>query len=202
MSIKICGGIYKGVHLHTSNTLAVRPTSQKVRCAVFNILAGKIDGAKVLDLFAGTGAVGLEALSRGAREVVFVENSNKVFKCLKQNIEIIKNIEAELGIPYTQVSFLKGKVQDLFELIAHKNYLEKFDLIWADPPYNMAKQIVDFFIKNIYKILHKNGLFVIETNCHNLLVYESAFARTSLYKQIKVKGYGDTVIMFYEKLSE
>ena len=202
MSIKICGGIYKGVHLYTPNTLGVRPTSEKVRCAVFNILTGELHGAKVLDLFAGTGAVGLEALSRGAKEVVFVENSNKVFNCLKQNIEIIKNIEAQLGIPYKQITFLKGKVQDLFELIVHKNYLEKFDLIWADPPYDMAKQIVDFFVKNIYKVLHKNGLFVIETNYHNLLVYDSAFAHTNLYKQIKVKRYGDTVILFYEQISE
>lgn len=127
VAVRIVGGKFRGRALATPLTNAIRPTTDRTRESLFNILAHgvdiKLDGARVLDLFAGTGALGIEALSRGARQAVFVEESAEGRGLLRQNIEafglqgnckVLRRDATQLGMAGT---------------------MEPFDLVFADPPY-------------------------------------------------------------------
>lgn len=123
MSLKIAGGLYKGLRLTTPPSHITRPTSEILREAVFNICQHKIHNARFLDLYAGSGAMGIEALSRGAQEAVFVEKNPQALTALKKNIEKAALQEQTRIYPYdVQVSIKKLN-----------NAL--FDIVYIDPPY-------------------------------------------------------------------
>lgn len=124
----IIGGKYKKKILQSPTQEEVRPTSSKLRETLFNICQDSILDAKFLDLFAGSGAVGLEALSRGASQAIFVERGRHVAKVIKANIEELKE-EA-----HTEVI-----VADVFSTLQHlADKGLKFDIIFADPPYGLG----------------------------------------------------------------
>jgi 16S rRNA (guanine966-N2)-methyltransferase len=130
--VRIVGGQAKGRRL-TAPASATRPTSDRAREALFNSLTGSFDleGARVLDLFAGTGAVGLEALSRGAVQAVFVESNRGALAVLRRNIEAVGLPGARVvGRPVT--AYLAGEPE------------QPFDLVIADPPYELdTAKIID-----------------------------------------------------------
>ena len=127
--MNIIGGIYKGRTIAIPKGAKIRPTSNKVREALFNILGGKVPDAAVLDLFAGSGSLGLEALSRGARRAVFVDNDSRCINTIKKNI---KKLGIEGDIKVMQLNAAQG-IKKL-----HNNEA-KFDLIFMDPPYFSAE---------------------------------------------------------------
>lgn len=120
--MRIVGGKYKGRTLLQFDGEDIRPTSDKVRESLFNIIQFKIYGKSFLDLFCGTGAMGIEALSRGAAEVVFNDYSKKSLSLLKKNLEKVKVEGGYSVINYDAVSFLNGNQKT-------------FDFIYVDPPY-------------------------------------------------------------------
>jgi 16S rRNA (guanine966-N2)-methyltransferase len=126
--LRIVAGRARGRLLATPNDLSVRPTSDRVREAVFNVLAARLsggfDGLAVLDLFAGTGALGLEAWSRGAESVTFVEKDRKALTCLAGNLE-------RLGLAAPVVQVVRGDALALVGRLAGQ-----FDLVFVDPPYD------------------------------------------------------------------
>jgi len=122
--IFIISGRFKKRKLVTPKGLTTRPTLNKVRETLFNICQGEIEGATFLDLFAGSGAIGLEALSRGAASVTFVEKDRAAFQALAENIKML-GVERETRL-------IKG---DVFKTIEH---LAAFDIIFADPPYGQG----------------------------------------------------------------
>ena len=124
--MRITGGQAKGRLLASLRGWKIRPTSDRVREAVFNLIGQDVSGFKVLDLFAGTGCLGIEALSRGAARVLFVDNSIQSIKLIKKNLALCGY--ESLG------SVLKG---DLSKGLPRKHPLlkKKFDLIFLDPPY-------------------------------------------------------------------
>lgn len=148
--LRIIAGQFKGKLLTLPPQDLTRPSSDRLRQAVFNILANHIsfNGIKVLDAFAGSGAYGLEALSRGACHATFCENQNKVQKILQKNItDTLKN------------SNNKAKIEhELFQLQSG----ELFDLIFIDSPYDkgLENEALDYLCKN--KLLAKNAIAVIE----------------------------------------
>ncbi len=124
--MRITGGMAARRILKVPKGLAVRPTPDRVKQAVFNSLGGRVAGARVLELFAGTGALSLECLSRGARAAVCVENSPRHAEVLRQNFQTA-------GFP---AEALQTRVQDVFAALAQLAAArERFDLILADPPY-------------------------------------------------------------------
>ena len=127
MTLKIAGGLYKGLRLETPSSKITRPTSEILRGAVFNISQHKITDAVFLDLYAGSGAMGIEAMSRGAKEVVFVEKDRQALLVLKKNIEKTPIKELSKILPYDV-------------LIALKKLSCTFDLIYIDPPYGEKKE--------------------------------------------------------------
>lgn len=120
--MRIIAGKYKGHHLVSFQADNIRPTTDRVKESLFNIIQNEIEGAKVLDLFSGTGSLGLEALSRGAAEVIFVEKSKKSIEILKKNLEKLKIKDGYRIIQKDVLSFLKSNP-------------DAFDLIFADPPF-------------------------------------------------------------------
>lgn len=118
--MRIIGGTYRGRALAEFSGKDIRPTSDRAREALFNILGGKLVGARVLDLFCGSGALGLESLSRGAREVVFNDCSADSVAVLRKNLERMK---------------LSPKVYQKDYLACLASLKEPFDLIFLDPPY-------------------------------------------------------------------
>jgi 16S rRNA (guanine966-N2)-methyltransferase len=120
--MRVIAGRAKGHKLLLKDSLAVRPTSDKVKGAVFNMLAPFIPGCSFLDLFAGSGAMGIEAWSRGAARVVFVEKDRRVYAQLRANLERVGFLQAEC-------------LQADYQAALHRLQGESFDVIFIDPPY-------------------------------------------------------------------
>jgi 16S rRNA (guanine966-N2)-methyltransferase len=121
--VRIVGGRFRGRNLTSPSDFRVRPTAEEVRAALLDALAGEIEGARVLDLFAGTGALGLEALSRGARSADFVEFRPSSLHALRANV-------AALGLSRRTRIFTRDAIPFAEALGA-----ESYDIAFADPPY-------------------------------------------------------------------
>jgi 16S rRNA (guanine966-N2)-methyltransferase len=139
MSLRIIGGLFRGRILKSPKGNQTRPTTGRLREAVFNICSNWIEDARVLDLFAGSGAIGFEAISRGALFTTFVEKNKNAVQCIRENTMLLK-IE-----PQVQILFLDAKK-------ALTKLSSPFDIIYIDPPYE--KEVPDL----IDTILKKNLL--------------------------------------------
>lgn len=149
--MRIIGGHFKHRQLMIPKQ-GTRPTLGAVREAVFNMCQGSIEGARVLDLFAGSGAIGLEALSRGAAHVTFVEKGKEAIRCLKQNI-------AALGVE-SQSTLYPLSVLQALTIIGKLN--APFDLIYADPPYGEGWGPLILQAIDTQELLKKEGALFIE----------------------------------------
>ena len=126
--LRVIAGSAKGRRLATLRTLALRPTADRVREALFNILGAQIDAAAVLDLFAGSGAIGLEALSRGARRAIFVESHAPACRLIENNLRLC-GLHAQGSVWCRDV---------LEALSAMKMQSQTFEVIFLDPPYRTS----------------------------------------------------------------
>jgi 16S rRNA (guanine966-N2)-methyltransferase len=180
--MRIITGLYKSRLLKTPK--GIRPTEDRVRKALFDIL-GDVSGLKVLELFAGSGSIGLEALSQGAKEVVFVENLRQASLALEENIQ-------SLGCQ-DQVMVIGQDAFHAIENIRKKG--QKFDLIFADPPY--YKGIAEKILQTLGEcdILHKSGYIIIQHFKKDLVAVKAG--NLALWRQ---ERYGDSLISFYAKL--
>lgn len=148
MTLKIAGGLYKGLRLETPSSSITRPTAEILRGAVFNICQHKVVDATFLDLYAGSGAMGIEAMSRGAKNVVFVEKDKRALLCLKKNIEKTPIQEHIKILPYDVIASLK------------KMSSYSFDLVYIDPPYGEKEEerIAEKSLDTILDILDSGSL--------------------------------------------
>lgn len=185
--MRVISGLRRGKKLKTVKGMLTRPTSDRVKEGVFNVLREKIPGSRILDLFAGTGNIGIEALSRGAEEAFFVEKNPQAFKVLKTNVEECDfNKASNL---YLMDAFVALKV-------FKKNNLN-FNLIYLDPPYKFSnlekiiKQIIEF------SLLANEGVVVVETGKNTNL----PCGFLNLHK-IKESVYGDTKVTYYQLMKE
>jgi 16S rRNA (guanine966-N2)-methyltransferase len=126
--MRVIAGSLRGRRLNAPSWPGLRPTSDKLRETIFNILAPRIAGARVLDLYAGTGALGIEALSRGAAAVTFVEHDRRAQRLIEENL-------ARCGITDGYVIIREGVEQALERL---RSTADRFDLVLMDPPYAAA----------------------------------------------------------------
>lgn len=149
--MRIISGKYKGHQLVNFSADHIRPTTDRVKETLFNIIQGHIPDAMVLDLFSGTGNLGIEALSRGAKEVTFIENHLKSLELIRKNIEKLKITEPHLILKQEVLSFLKSKTT------------KTFDLILIDPPF--TKQMADEVMLTLSTstLFHENTLIAIES---------------------------------------
>jgi 16S rRNA (guanine966-N2)-methyltransferase len=149
--MRIIAGTHRGHKIDAPRGFETRPTSDRVRENVFN-LVGPLDGAAVLDLYAGSGALGLEALSRGAAKAVFVESDRDAVRTIERNLEKLK---------------LGGTVlrQDaVTALSVEAGAGRKYDLVLVDPPYGMFEQLQPQLARYLPAVLAEDGLVVLETD--------------------------------------
>ena len=148
MSLRIIGGLFGGRILKSPKGPQTRPTTSMVRGAVFNICSSWVEGARFLDVFAGSGAMGLEAISRGARFATFIEKDRPTAECIRENASL-------LGIePQVQVLALDAK-RALAQLMS------PYDLIYIDPPYEKeVPELFDLILQK--KLLAPRGLLFLE----------------------------------------
>lgn len=179
--MRVISGTARGVRLTAPKGLDVRPTLDRVREALFSILGGRVTGARFLDLFAGTGANGIEALSRGAECAVFVENNPLSLRAVEQNLNAAKCAAHARVVRAT----LPGG------LSAAKGY-GPFDLVFADPPYRFVDHDSLFSALTGSGLLAQNALIVIEHAAKNEL--PEAFGNL---RQEQTRAYGDTALSFY-----
>jgi 16S rRNA (guanine966-N2)-methyltransferase len=131
--MRVIAGTYRSRILKSLRGLALRPTSDRLRETLFNVLAPNLSGSRFIDLFAGTGAIGIEALSRGAAEVVFIENHAPAVTLIRRNLE---SLSITTGVSVLAVDALRG----LGLLAARKNSgAPAFDHVFLDPPYAAAE---------------------------------------------------------------
>jgi 16S rRNA (guanine966-N2)-methyltransferase len=159
----------------------VRPTANRLREAIFNILAGRVEKAVVLDLFAGTGALGIEALSRGAQSAVFVDNSKSAIAILKKNIRYCAIQETATIIKWDVLKNLKFI----------KSFDPAFDLVFLDPPYN--KDCIKPVLNNLYRngTLEKGACLVIEHS-----EYEPVPKEIPVFNITDERRYGRSLVSF------
>ena len=150
--MRIISGKARGTKLYTLEGDNTRPTVDRVKESIFNIIQNEIEGAKILDLFAGSGAIGLEFLSRGAEKAVLCDNSKDAINIIKKNIEKT-HMEQNVQLYNTDFENCLEKVKN-----------EQFDIIYLDPPY--ATDYIYRAIQKIIKtnILTKESLIIIETD--------------------------------------
>lgn len=194
--LQISSGLLKGLPLKAPKGAQTRPTSVRLRQALFNFLnhstrIPSLQGATVLDVFAGTGAFGIEALSHGASEVWFVENHPQTLKILKENLS--KALHALQSQGYTpQIHLL--------ELDAPKAYskLPEAQVIFCDPPY--AKGWVEQILEQESRVsrLTKDGVFIFEAHSKEKLPDLETLPNPSL-KCLETKIYGDSAVHFFVK---
>jgi 16S rRNA (guanine966-N2)-methyltransferase len=149
--MRIIAGSHKGHTIHAPRGGDTRPTSDRVRENIFNIV-GPVDGAAVLDLYAGSGAMGLEALSRGAARAVFVERDGDAVRTIERNLDKLR---------------LSGTIlrQDaVTALAAEAGSARKYDLVLVDPPYDVYADIEPKLARYLPSVLAEDGVVVVETD--------------------------------------
>lgn len=179
--MRVISGRVRGVRLKTPEGMQTRPTADRVKEALFSILQFELPGKKILDLFGGTGQLGIEAISRGAKEAVFVDQSDKACKLIRENLRLAKMEKEGRVVRGDYLAFLRSTK-------------EKFDIILLDPPY------AEVFLENALNliteidILHSDGIIVAECPFGKELPGEfPGYIRSKDYK------YGNTVLTLYRK---
>lgn len=184
--MRIIAGKARGRKLIPPATMETRPTLDRVKEAMFSSIYGYIQDSVVIDVFAGTGSLGLEAASRGAKEVYLVDKSSVTFPLLKENVQSLKF--DDFCIPLNMDSY------DALDFLARKEKI--FDLIFIDPPY--CKEMIPEAIKIVKEknLLHKNGIIVTKID-----TIEEIYKGYEDIALIKSKKYGNTTVCYY-KFSE
>ena len=179
--MRVITGKARGIQLKTPDGMLTRPTADRVKEALFSIINFDIPGAKVLDLFGGTGQLGIEALSRGATAATFVDAREESCKLIRENLKRTKLEQDAKVIRSDYLDYLS-------------RCREQYDIIFLDPPY--AEVFLENAIKRITEIdiLHSNGIIVAERPLGKELPWEfEDFTRSKDYK------YGKVLLTIYRK---
>ena len=183
--MRVIAGKHKGRRLHTVADLSVRPATSRVKGSIFNILQNRVDwpGVRVLDLFSGSGSLGIEALSRGAQRVVFVENSKQAAAYLQHNVALL-NASTECEIV----------LADVFDYLSRTRIA--FDVVFADPPYEF--EILNRLPSLVFQsgVVSPDGYLIIEHP------QKMEFETSPLWQEAVVRKYGRTVVTFFESQHE
>lgn len=187
--MKVSSGWAKGLKLQTPEGLDTRPTRERVRQAAINMLQPWIPGARVLDLFAGSGAVGLELVSRGASGAGFIEISPAAIKCLRSNMAEAKSRAEKQSVTVSPWFVETTDVMTYIKTIETGAY----DLIWADPPYDLIPHFLDGFKTEVKRVLSGDGVFILESSIESKEVIDQ-WSNDVHLQIIKQREYGVTLI--------
>lgn len=184
--MRIIGGKMRGTKLFTLEGLDTRPTLDRVKESLFNIIAVKLIDSNVLDLFSGSGALGIESISRGAKFSYLCDESRKAINIIKQNVTKTKCGESVL--------VLNKKNTDALDFLKAKG--EKFDIVFLDPPYktNLAIESTEYIIEN--NLLSEDGIIIIETDEQDKTVKGLNEEKIEIYD---IRKYGRVSLIFLKR---
>ena len=182
--MRIIAGTARSLPLKTIEGMDTRPTTDRIKETLFNMLQNDVPGCYFLDLFAGSGAIGIEALSRGAAEAVFVEKNPKACACIRENLAFTKLAEG-------------GKLLNMDVLQALRSLEGKgvFDIIFMDPPYNneLERQVLEYLKDST--VADKNTLIIVEADLQTDFSYVESLG----YRQLRSKEYKTNKHVFLER---
>ena len=174
--MRVIAGAYKGRNLKSPPSMAVRPTSDRLRETLFNIIAPRIEDVRFLDLCAGTGAVGIEALSRGARQATFVDRSRRSCQLIESNVQLCR-------VPEERFEIYHAEADDFVRTSVNMDW----DIVFFDPPYK------EDYLRTLDLLGNYQGLLIVEHHHKNTLPETiGRLGRTRSLKQ------GDSSLSFYE----
>ena len=177
--MKVIAGIYKGRNIDTIKDSTTRPMMGIAREGIFNTLQFSFENANVLDLFAGSGSMGIEALSRGAKYVTFIDNSPDCIRQINKNLEEYKN----------DYSVIKLDVSNYINEVD-----SKFDIIFYDPPFEYSTEVINVEINIIRNNLNKNAFIIIHRHLNS-----SSIVLPNDVELYKEKNYGQSKILILRK---
>jgi 16S rRNA (guanine(966)-N(2))-methyltransferase RsmD len=180
--MRIIAGAFRGRRLQSPKDKEIRPTIDRVREAVFSIIAAQVQGARALDLFAGTGAMGLEALSRGASFCIFVDQGAQALRLIRENIELCGAQEKS--------RLIQGTVSSVIKRLGAEN--EVFDLIFMDPPY--GKGYLEEALELAESIAGGETLVIAEHH-----IKDESPQVSGIWQKDRERRYGDTLISVYSR---
>lgn len=185
--MRIIAGKYRGRNLKSPPSLEVRPTSDRLRETLFNIIAPRIQGVRFLDLCAGSGAIGIEALSRGAAHVTFVDRSRKMCGLVEANLDLCR-------VPENETEVLQSEAEDFLRRVLARKQNQPWDIVFFDPPYAIDYlPILEKVGRQASNLLTEEGLLIVEHHHKNLLKDEvGQIVRTRTVKQ------GDSALSFFQ----
>ncbi|MBC7185824.1 MAG: 16S rRNA (guanine(966)-N(2))-methyltransferase RsmD [Calditrichaeota bacterium] len=184
--MRVVAGRLRGRRLRTIPGQAVRPTSDRVKTCIFDILGDRVSGAMVLDLFAGSGALGIEALSRGAARVVFVDSSRRVLMALEENLQALGLRDSAEVV-----------CSDVHRYLRRWQGEQPFDLAFADPPYDFSGYEALLGALAERRLLHPKGMLVLEhrKGLHLLFPAEA-------FELVRTREFGTTAVSWFVMRSE
>lgn len=179
--MRIITGRARGLQLTTPKNMDVRPTADRVKESVFNIIGSKIIGAKVLDLFAGTGNLGLESWSRGAEAITFIDESKESLRLVESNIAKCR-AQADCTV-------IKGNAVNVIDRLYRQG--QRFDFAFCDPPYNKGWLDKIAAALQAAPLFKEGGYLIVERACH-----EEITLLPQEYELVRSEKYGETLIDF------
>lgn len=195
MTLRINAGLLKGMAVQPPKTEETRPTALKVRQAVMNSLAPYLVDRLVLDLCAGTGAIGLEAVSRGARGAVFVEMGRQVLPALKANVEAARTRCQKQGAAVSVLELVPSSVEQAGKRL---RAWAPFDVIWFDPPYAQTLTLTRRILPDISALAAADGMMVIESAVDDQAPLISLMTEHQ-WDLTKEKAYRQTAISIFSR---
>lgn len=179
-NIKIASGKSKGLNLVSKKNDNLRPTKDRVKEALFNIIQFDISGKNFLDLFGGTGQIGIEAFSRNAKKVTIVDNSIDAVKLIKSNVSKVK-------MPHENIRIVKSDALDFL-----KSTKEVFDIVFLDPPYS-EKDLLISCLEELPNVVSRGAIIITET-----IIGESPQKISTYYSLKKTYKYGKMCLNLYK----
>lgn len=189
MSLRLNTGFCHGLVLREP-AAETRPTASRVRSAVFNSLQDRVAGAHFLDLFAGSGAVGIEALSRGARAATFVEHDRAALQALRANLEEVQKRASKQAIR-CETKILAQDARHAIELCPP----HAFEIIWLDPPYAALPELLPALGPALKRLLAPEGVLLVESDAKEQATVVESLARSG-WELLKQKVYGRIAVTY------
>jgi 16S rRNA (guanine966-N2)-methyltransferase len=194
--VRIQAGWAKGTELAVPQGELTRPTSAKVRAAAINMLAPYMSDGTFLDLCAGSGAMGLEAVSRGASGAAFIELSTKALSCLKGNAaEVTRRARAQ-QLPIPRLLVIPGELPQAIGRL-QRNPLAPFATVFIDPPYKQAVALAKAALAALHDLTMDGATFVVESAAGD--GPELAKQESAIWSLLKQRAYGDTMLTIFTK---
>lgn len=196
--MKVTSGWAKNLPLLTPSGDETRPTRTRIREAVLSMLQFELQDKVVIDAFSGSGAMGIEMVSRGAKACLFVDHRDEALGVLDSNLKALMERALSAGLREPKVARLKGDLLDS-KFAWPRDYREP-DILWVDPPYELVIKWVSLFLDSPHLFPCVSGIVIVEHRTSDASEINDLFQKHPSFKLKKLKKYGETSLVFMERV--